>query len=158
MVWYVGGYGMKNIHWGELKDLNDLVHIDKIIIGNEQRRLEIEEAIVNLQCLVYKIDGEAAGFLLYNNYFFDHAFISLVIVHPYHRNKGVARALFSAFEEKINEDKIFSSTNQSNDIMHHLFYSLGYEKSGFVDNLDEGDPEIIYVKKKDSEGCNDKTD
>ncbi|MEL3971461.1 GNAT family N-acetyltransferase [Rossellomorea oryzaecorticis] len=149
---------MKNIHWGELKDLNDLVHIDKLIIGNEERCLEIEEAIVNHQCLVYKTNGEAVGFLLFNNYFFDHTFISLVIVHPHHRNKGVARTLIAAFEEEINEDKIFSSTNQSHDIMHHLFHSLGYEKSGFVDNLDEGDPEIIYVKKKIGQGRNDRTD
>lgn len=138
---------MKNIHWGELKDLNELVHIDNETIGSDHRRAEIENAINNQQCLVCKMDEEAAAFLLFNRHFFDQVFISLVVVHPLHRNKGLARALISAFEEEFSGEKIFSSTNQSNEIMQHLFHTMGYEKSGFVDNLDEGDPEIIYVKK-----------
>ncbi|MGR3764312.1 GNAT family N-acetyltransferase [Rossellomorea sp. NS-SX7] len=138
---------MPNIHWGEIKDLNDLIHIDNVTIGSDQRRKEIEEAINHNQCLVCRIEGEAAGFLLFNRHFFSHAFISLVIVHPHHRRNGVARALLSEFAVKMNGEKIFSSTNQSNDIMHHLFHTLGFEKSGLIDNLDEGDPEIIYVKK-----------
>jgi len=43
--------------------------------------------------------------------------------------------------------KVFSSTNQSNRRMHQLFHNLGFVKSGFIDNLDEGDPEIIYMKQ-----------
>lgn len=31
--------------------------------------------------------------------------------------------------------------------MHSLFSSIGYIKSGFVENLDEDDTEIIYYKK-----------
>lgn len=43
--------------------------------------------------------------------------------------------------------KVFSSTNQSNKRMQQLFHNLGFVKSGVIDNLDEGDPEIIYMKQ-----------
>ncbi|MCA1053765.1 GNAT family N-acetyltransferase [Rossellomorea aquimaris] len=138
---------MKNIGWGSLSDLEDLVDIDKRVIGSEQRRDVILESITCRQCLVYKIEGEAAGFLLFHDHFFNQLFVSLVIVHPQYRNKGVAKELFRAIEHEMGDKKIFSSTNQSNALMHHLFHSIGYVKNGYIEELDEGDPEIIYVKK-----------
>ena len=42
--------------------------------------------------------------------------------------------------------KIFSSTNQSNKRMQEVFKANGFIQSGFVENLDDGDPEIIYFK------------
>jgi hypothetical protein len=51
------------------------------------------------------------------------------------------------FEKISPTQKIFSSTNKSNEKMHGLFSSIEYVKSGFVENLDEDDPEIIYYKK-----------
>jgi hypothetical protein len=35
----------------------------------------------------------------------------------------------------------------SNTIMQELFEKLGYIRSGYIENLDEGDPEIIYFKR-----------
>ena len=43
--------------------------------------------------------------------------------------------------------KLFTSTNQSNLGMQALLVRLGYEPSGIVHNLDEDDPELIYVKR-----------
>jgi hypothetical protein len=31
--------------------------------------------------------------------------------------------------------------------MQAVYESLGFVRSGFVENLDEGDPEIIYFKR-----------
>ena len=50
-------------------------------------------------------------------------------------------------ERSCLPDKLFTSTNQSNTQMQALCETLGYVKSGWVDNLDEGDPEIIYFKR-----------
>jgi hypothetical protein len=44
--------------------------------------------------------------------------------------------------------KIFSSTNKSNRRMQEIFKANGFIQSGFIENLDEGDPEIIYFKSK----------
>ncbi|XXM71088.1 N-acetyltransferase family protein [Lysinibacillus sphaericus] len=137
-----------NIEMANKSDLPDLLHIDQSVIGNNHRSVLIDRSIQDRCCLVCKIEGKPAGFLLSNKQFFDHWFVSLVIVHPDCRKRGIARGLFTAFEEMADENKIFSSANQSHNIMHRVFLSLGYEKSGLIENLDEGDPEIIYVKKR----------
>lgn len=40
--------------------------------------------------------------------------------------------------------RMFTSTNQSNLKMQSLLAKLGYEPSGVIHNLDEGDPELVY--------------
>ena len=52
-----------------------------------------------------------------------------------------------AYMNMAKTSKVFSSTNQSNKRMQQLFHNLGFVKSGFIDNLDEGDPEMIYMKQ-----------
>ncbi|MEH7515918.1 GNAT family N-acetyltransferase, partial [Gottfriedia acidiceleris] len=72
-------------------------------------------------------------------------FIDLIIVSPNMRRLGIAKNLMK-YVEVFSEKKLFSSTNKSNIQMQKVFQSLGYIESGFIDNLDEEDPEIIYVK------------
>ncbi|PGM65339.1 hypothetical protein CN947_04830 [Bacillus cereus] len=44
--------------------------------------------------------------------------------------------------------KIFSSTNKSNENMQKVFQANGFIRSGMIENLDEGDPEFIFYTKK----------
>ncbi|UPM52780.1 GNAT family N-acetyltransferase [Gottfriedia acidiceleris] len=85
------------------------------------------------------------GFMIYHKFFFGHLFIDLIIVSPKTRRIGIAQNLMK-YVEAFSEKKLFSSTNKSNIPMQKVFQSLGYIESGFIDNLDEGDPEFIYVK------------
>ncbi len=73
-------------------------------------------------------------------------FIDLLIVHPDQRRKGAATALIEHIVTTCPGDKLFTSTNQSNAPMQALCERLGFVKSGWIDNLDPGDPEIIYFK------------
>ena len=43
--------------------------------------------------------------------------------------------------------KLFTSTNESNTPMQRLCEQLGFVRSGRIENLDEGDPEIVYFKR-----------
>ncbi|MFL1998751.1 GNAT family N-acetyltransferase [Lysinibacillus irui] len=138
---------MQNIIEAGMEHLQVLCAIDQEVIGDQSRSHEIQQAIKEQRCLLYQTNKDAAGFLLFNNDFFGHSFISLVIVKPSERRKGVATSLMRAYLEVARTPKVFSSTNQSNTSMQQVFQALGFIKSGFIDNLDEGDPEIIYVKK-----------
>jgi GNAT superfamily N-acetyltransferase len=71
----------------------------------------------------------------------------MLMVEEKYKRKGVATALVSFLEERCKTDKIFTSTNKSNTPMQALLYSMSYEHSGTVYNLDEGDPELFYVKR-----------
>ena len=56
-------------------------------------------------------------------------------------------ALLRHMELCCRTPKLFTSTNQSNLSMQSLLAKLGYESSGLIHNLDEGDPEIVYFKR-----------
>lgn len=137
---------MDNINYPKNNDLDEIMRIDSEVVGDDNRWAYIKRAIEDDRCLVFKSEQRIVGFLIFDTHFFEHAFISLVIVSPSERKKGVAKALIYVFENISPTEKIFSSTNLSNEVMHNLFHSLGYIKSGTVENLDEGDPEIIYFK------------
>lgn len=139
---------MNNIVKAQIKDIDKLVHIDTEVIGNSSREDYIKKAIIEEKCLVVKVDNIIVGFLIFDINFFHYAFISLIIVSPNERRKGHATALIKYFLSISPTNKIFSSTNQSNKNMQTVFIENGFTLSGYVENLDEGDPEIIYFKSK----------
>jgi ribosomal protein S18 acetylase RimI-like enzyme len=99
-------------------------------------------------CLIARVDGGVAGYALLTQSFYGYGFIELLIVHPDYRRRGVATALIRACEASSPTEKLFTSTNQSNVPMQRLCETLGFVRSGMIENLDEGDPEIVYFKRR----------
>jgi RimJ/RimL family protein N-acetyltransferase len=59
----------------------------------------------------------------------------------------VASALIRFVEASATKSKLFTSTNASNVRMQAVYESLGFVRSGVIENLDENDPEIVYFKR-----------
>jgi len=137
---------LKSLVKPHLNDLDDLVVIDREVIGNNSRREYIKKAIEEERCIVVKKENSIVGFLIFDTHFFDCSFISLIIVKPTERRKGYATSLIEHFVNISPTKKIFSSTNQSNKRMQEVFKANGFTQSGYIENLDEGDPELIYFK------------
>lgn len=132
----------------KLKDLEEIIKIDVLIINSDERKDKIKSYIEKKQCLVYSYESVIRGFLIYHFHFFEQPFVELLMVSPDYRRKGVASSLLKAFENNIcNYNKAFTSTNESNKKMQTVLDKNGYSRSGIVNNLDEGDPELIYFKK-----------
>lgn len=132
----------------QITDLQSIVQIDSEVIGNTSREVLIENAIKQGRCILVKEKNEAAGFAIYDTNFFECTFISLVIVPPAKRRKGYASQLLNELVRTSPTEKVFSSTNRSNLSMQKVFEANGFVESGIVENLDEGDSEIIYFKLK----------
>jgi ribosomal protein S18 acetylase RimI-like enzyme len=132
----------------QLIDLDDIVEIDEEVIGNNSRCEYIRKAIEEERCIVANDKKLIVGFLIFDTRFFDCSFISLIIVRPTERRKGYATSLIEYFVNISPTKKIFSSTNKSNQRMQEVFKANGFIQSGIIENLDEGDPEIIYFKSK----------
>jgi ribosomal protein S18 acetylase RimI-like enzyme len=130
----------------QLIDLDDIVNIDEEVIGNDSRCEYIRKAIDENRCIVANYKNLIVGFLIFDTHFFDCSFISLIIVRPNERRKGYASSLIKYFINISPTKKIFSSTNKSNKKMQEVFKANGFIQNGFIENLDEGDPEIIYFK------------
>lgn len=92
------------------------------------------------------IDGSLCGVAEFHTQFYGHAFISLLLVDERARRRGVASALVSACATAAPTNKLFVSTNASNLPAQALFLRLGFRPSGSIENLDEGDPELVYCK------------
>ncbi|MBY3620553.1 GNAT family N-acetyltransferase [Acinetobacter sp. CUI P1] len=130
-----------------ISDLSMLSKIDGMVIGSEIRKPKIEQYILNEQCVVATINNEPVGFAYYDTTFFECCFIQLVIVNPNFRRLGIAGTLIRYIEEHSPTPKLFTSTNESNTIMQQVCLSLGYVRSGIIENLDDGDPEWVYFKQ-----------
>lgn len=135
-----------NVKKAQIRDLAAIIAIDMETIGTDRRKEEIQDAIEKENCIVAKVNDHVVGFLIYHTTFFDCAFISLVIVPANERRKGYASSLLHEMVRTSPTRKVFSSTNQSNQSMQEVFKANGFIESGIVENLDEGDPEIIYYK------------
>ena len=128
------------------EDFEHICALDETVHGKPARRRLINTACASGQISVARVEDVIRGYVIFDESFFDQFFVRLLIVHPDFRRRGLATALMRAAELDCQTGKLFTSTNQSNIPMQRLCDRLGFVKSGYIENLDEGDPEIIYVK------------
>ena len=128
-------------------DLRPIIAMDPRVADTPGRREFLEHAHAASECIVARRGGELAGFAVFGRSFFGQPFIELLYVEPEQRRGGVARAIVRHIESICRSEKLFTSTNESNAAMHAFCAALGFERSGRIENLDEGDPEIVYFKR-----------
>ena len=131
----------------EIDDFSTILDLDESVCGSRTRGRWIAESILAGQCYKAAISGRTAGFIIFNYSFYENGFVALLIVDPSTRRMGMGKRLMEYVEQICRTNKLFTSTNESNLPMQGLLESCGYVKSGFIDNLDEGDPELVYYKK-----------
>jgi len=95
---------------------------------------------------IAEADGAVAGYAIVSRRFFSRPFVELLAVHPAWRRRGVGVALMARCAATHDSDRLFTSTNRSNAAMQALLTQTGFEPSGVIENLDPGDPELVYVK------------
>ena len=114
---------------------------------NPDQRGLVRSAVMRGNCFVNQRGETLTGFAIFDQTFFGYAFIELLIVHPEQRRQGIGSALVRHIEKVAPTPKLFTSTNESNLPMQRLLEALDYIPSGYIDNLDEGDPELVYFKR-----------
>lgn len=94
---------------------------------------------------VARANGDTVGLMRLGPTFFSRPFVELLLVHPDHRRRGVGTALLRHARQLHAGAKLFTSTNLSNQPAQALFARCGFRLCGYVDELDPGDPELIFV-------------
>ncbi|MGO9602689.1 MAG: GNAT family N-acetyltransferase [Candidatus Binataceae bacterium] len=128
------------------QDFEHICVLDETVYAGPSRRAIIGRALGEARCAIARVDGQVRGYVIATHDFFGHGFVELLLVHPDFRRRGLATTLMRAMELDAPTDKLFTSTNQSNTAAQKLFERLGFIRSGTIENLDEGDPEIVYFK------------
>jgi ribosomal protein S18 acetylase RimI-like enzyme len=139
------------------EDLPALLALDPLAATNPARADQIRQAVAANTCFVATARPSSPkshatdspiGYACFHHRFFGHGLIELLVTHPAHRRQGVASALIRHCERHAcQSQKLFTSTNRSNTPMRALLTKLGFTQTGAIDALDEGDPELIYVKR-----------
>jgi ribosomal protein S18 acetylase RimI-like enzyme len=127
-------------------DLAGLRFIDPLLRADPDRAESVQQAVEQGRCLV-ALDGyDVAGYALLNDHFLGQAFVELLIVGPAHQRQGVGTLLLRQSERSCGRQKLFTTCNRSNLPAQCLFEKCGFQRSGQIYNLDEGDPELVYFK------------
>lgn len=129
------------------QDFEHICALDETVHQGPSRRGLIGRALAESRCSVARADGTVRGYVITSDNFFGHAIVDLLIVHPDYRRRGIASTLMRSAELGVQTDKLFTSANQTNIAAQRLFERLGFTRSGIIENLDDGDPEIIYFKR-----------
>jgi GNAT superfamily N-acetyltransferase len=130
-----------------MSDIESLCSFDLIAQRDHQRQEFIAVSVASRTCYVAASHSEVVGYGVLNYNFHSLGWIDMLYVAQDHRRQGAGRALVEHMESQCRTRKIFTSTNLSNLPMQTLLAKLGYTVSGVIENLDEGDPEIIYFKR-----------
>jgi ribosomal protein S18 acetylase RimI-like enzyme len=136
---------MVTIHLASTNDFAEICAIDHL--GQDKDRQNfLRHSIQQQQCHVALIDGAIVGYVILEYSFFGLGFVSLLYTHPAHRRSSIGTRLMQHAEDICTTEKLFTSTNLTNHPMQNLLASRQYKLSGVIHDLDEGDPELFYVK------------
>jgi GNAT superfamily N-acetyltransferase len=123
-------------------DAPELVALDHLA-----RASLIETAIAERRCRLLRLeDGTCAGFAVIGPSLLGEAFLALLYIAKDARRRGHGRQLLRDAVARHRGRKLFTSTNQTNGAMQMLLAHEGFVPSGRVENLDAGDPELIYCR------------
>lgn len=130
-----------------IDDFENILGLDESVYGFRTRGKFIAGSILKDECFKASANGQIVGFIILNYTFYENGFIGLLIVDNSYRRMKVGKRLMDYAESKCTAEKLFTSTNRSNLPMQGLLSSCGYIRSGYIDNLDEGDPELVFYKR-----------
>jgi GNAT superfamily N-acetyltransferase len=123
-----------------------MLALDGLVLGMPRLSTWYDEHVRAGHALVAERDGVLAGFAIHHRHFFQRDFLALLIVEPWCRRSGVASTLVDAVEKRCVGADLFTSTNASNQTMRQALKKWGFRATGRIDNIDPGDPELIFVK------------
>ena len=130
-----------------ITDADAIIAFDHIAASEPSRVQFIHDQIRSSACYVAVIDAKVVAYAVLNYKFYDNGWIEMLYVHSQFRRQGIGSELIRHLVNECRTTKLFTSTNQSNLPMQGLLTSLKFERSGFIENLDEGDPELVYFKR-----------
>jgi N-acetylglutamate synthase-like GNAT family acetyltransferase len=126
-------------------ELDAIFAVDAVAKHSGQRQEFIRRSVAANCCYVAQVH-QIVGYAVLDYSFYEQGFVSMLVVQAAWRRRGAGAALMQHLESVCRTGKLFTSTNLSNLPMQALLAGQGYKLSGVIHDLDEGDPELVFVK------------
>lgn len=133
------------IRHARAEDISGLIALDSFAAPGNDRSAEIADWVGAGWCWCAEAGDTLAGYAVMHPHFFGQPMLELVMVGERFRRQGIGTTLIARAIEAAGPT-LWTSTNQSNRPMQALLEQLGFQPSGMVEGLDEGDPELIYQR------------
>lgn len=131
---------------GDFLDIDLIMSFDQMVLPGMPRVKLIENWIGQRQAFVVEYEKKVVGYAALEYTFFSCGFLAMLYFDAAYRRRGLGGLLMQYVEDGCATQKLFTSTNQSNSSMRKLLTKRGFTPSGTVNNLDEGDAELLYFK------------
>lgn len=126
-------------------DLDAVLELDRAAPVGRERSALLTDRMQSGDVIIFEREGRVLGYsVLRDRAFFGRDFVELLAVGVGDRRRGVGSSLLRRAVELSTTEKIFTSTNRSNSPMVHLLEKAGWQFSGQLEGIDDGDPEMIY--------------
>lgn len=135
------------IRVAQSSDIDNLVHFDTVVLRDAARADSIRRWVESGECYLAEQVEQIVGYGVFNYEFFHLGNVDMLMIHPNFRGQGIGRKLLHHLYSLCKTEKFWCTTNLSNQRMQRLLVSEGFKLSGFVGDLDEGDPELIFLKR-----------
>jgi ribosomal protein S18 acetylase RimI-like enzyme len=139
------------VRQGRPGDAAALKALDTVMPLDSRRAVSIDEWFERDIVFVAEVDGTVVGYAVFNHDFFDYGNVDMLMLHRDFRGQRIGEQLLQALQGVCDTPKLFCTTNVSNHRMQRLLSRCGFLACGFIDELDPGDPELVYVKRLASE-------
>ena len=126
-------------------DVDDIFSFEHIAQQSESRQTFIRYSVATKNCYVASYE-HIVGYAVLEYSFYEMGFVSMLYVNSEWQRHGVGTKLLKYLESICRTNRLFTSTNLSNVQMQALLAKSGYKLSGVIHDLDENDPELVYVK------------
>ena len=113
---------------------------------DSSRAVYIDKWLEKDTVLIAEFNGKVVGYGVFNHAFFRQSQVDMLMVNENYRGQRIGEHLLLELEKLSDTPKFWVTTNLSNHRMQRLLTRLGYKPCGYIDELDPGDPEIIFVK------------
>ncbi|MFD4034714.1 GNAT family N-acetyltransferase [Streptomyces sp. NPDC058637] len=113
--------------------------------GDQARRDSIRRWCEHGLVLMAQDASGPLGYSVLEYNFFEQGFVTMLMVAPGTRRRGVGARLLKATESACTTAKLFTSANVSNHPMQLLLQHAGWDPVGLLHGLDENDPELFYL-------------